>query len=311
MGVRQPPANQKCPAVSQPDNSDTADYPASEHFAATFFASDSAPLRYEFGAASHPGNVRPANEDHYAVLRRGRSCELVSTNLPMEPGELFHERIFAAVVADGMGGERFGELASRLALETMFQLAEKATSWVMKFTSFEAQQIRERVQAYVDEIQNTLQDYVQADPALAGMGTTWTSALCLGRDVLVVHIGDSRAYTLRQQELRQITHDETLAQAFVDAGKSPQEVKQFRHLLLNNLGGDKEKVHAQIHHVRLDIDDRLLLASDGLSDMVPDERISEILQQNASPQKAADELVEAALAGGGKDNVTVVVAAIG
>lgn len=293
------------------DNSDTADYPASEHFASTFFAPASTPLRYTFGAVSHPGNVRPANEDHFAVLRRGRSCDLVSTNLPMEAGKLFDESVHAAVVADGMGGERFGELASRLALEAMFELAEKATSWIMKFTSFEAQQIRQRVQAYVDEIQNTLQEYIRADPALAGMGTTWTSALCLGRDVLVVHIGDSRAYTLRQQELRQITHDETLAQALVDAGKSEQEVKQFRHLLLNNFGGDKEQVRAQIHHVRLDIDDRLLLASDGLSDMVPDERISEILQQNASPQKAADELVDAALAAGGKDNVTVIVAAVG
>ncbi len=179
----------------------------------------------------------------------------------------------------------------------------------MKFTDFEAQQIRERVKAYVQEIQTTLQKYMRADPALAGMGTTWTSALCLDHDVLVVHLGDSRVYTLRQEELRQITHDETVAQAFIDAGKQPQDVKQFRHMLLNHLGGDKLDVSAQIHHVRLDVGDRLLLCTDGLTDMLEDDEISQILQQTATPQAASDLLVERALEKGGKDNVTVVVAA--
>jgi PPM family protein phosphatase len=289
---------------------DTDSYLTDDKFADKFFAPAGSPLFYSFGAASHAGKVRPNNEDHFAVVERRRSSELLLSNLDTECRALADDSVYCAVVADGMGGERFGEFASRLALETMFHLARNATSWVMKFTDFEAQQIRQRVKAYVQEIQKGLKRYVEADPALAGMGTTWTSALCLGRDVLVVHLGDSRCYTLRQQELRQITHDETVAQAFVDAGKDAVDVKQFRHLLLNHFGGDKQEVTAQIHHVRLEAGDRLLLCTDGLTDMVGDDEISQILQQISSPQAASDNLVARALDHGGKDNVTAVVAAV-
>lgn len=290
---------------------DTNELISSDRFANTFFAPAGSQLHYSFGAASHVGKTRQNNEDHFAVVKRRRSSELLLTNLEIQGAELADDGVFAAIVADGMGGQRFGEFASRLALETVFELARNATSWVMKFTDFDAQQIRQRVRAYVDEVQATLQDYIQTDPKLAGMGTTWTSALCLGHDVLVVHIGDSRAYTLRQAELRQITHDETVAQAYIDAGQPPQTVRRFRHLLLNHFGGDRNKVSAQIHHVRLDKGDRLLLCTDGLTDMVTDEEISQTLQQIESPQSAADRLVEQALRNGGKDNVTVVVATVG
>lgn len=297
--------------VAKPsDLDDTDDYLTDDRFADFFFAPAGTQLWYEFGAASHPGHVRPNNEDHYAVVKRRRSSELLMTNLEREGCELSDDSVYALIVADGMGGERFGEFASRLALETMFDLAKQATSWVMNFTDFEAQQIRQRVSAYVDKMQSTLREYIKADPALAGMGTTWTSALCLGHDVLVIHVGDSRAYTLRQEELRQITRDETVAQALVDAGKAPPSVKQFRHLLLNNLGGEQEHISAQIHHVRVDAGDRLLLCSDGLTDMVSDAEISQTLQRFGRPQEAVDELIECALRVGGKDNITVLVAAI-
>jgi protein phosphatase len=288
---------------------DTTAYLTDDKFADKFFAPPANPLHYTFGGASHAGNVRPTNEDHFAVVRRSRSSELLLSSLETHEFQPTEESTYIAVVADGMGGQRFGEFASRLALETMIQLARHATSWVTKFTDFESQQIRQRVKAYVQEIQSTLQHYIEADPSLAGMGTTWTSAVCLGHDVLIVHLGDSRAYTLRQQELRQITHDETVAQAFIDAGKSPQNVKQFRHLLLNHLGGDKQEVTAQIHHVRIEAGDRLLLCTDGLTDMVDNYAISRVLQQHPSPQDACDQLIARALENGGKDNVTVLVAA--
>ncbi len=297
-------------AVPQ-DLDDTGKYLTDDQFADKFFANPQQQLWYQFGAQSHAGKVRENNEDHFVVVERLRVSKLLLTNLDRGAGALGEETTYAAVVADGMGGERFGEFASRLALETMFDLAEKATSWVMKFTDFEAQQIRQRVKAYVQGIQSALQEYTRADPALVGMGTTWTSALCLGPDVLVVHLGDSRAYTLRQEELRQVTHDETVAQAFIDAGKEPQSVQQFRHLLLNNFGGDKQDVSAQIHHLRLAEGDRLLLCTDGLTDMLMDDEISQILQTVEDVQQAADTLVERALDAGGKDNVTVIVVSAG
>ena len=84
-----------------------------------------------------------------------------------------------------MGGARFGDFASRLALERMFELSQQATSWVMKYTGEEVLQIRQRVEAYVQDMQATLRDYVAANPTLAGMGTTWTSAHLLPPHALV------------------------------------------------------------------------------------------------------------------------------
>ena len=92
-----------------------------------------------------------------------------------------------------------------MAVERVFELAQQATSWVMKFTDIDTQQIRQRVDAYVEEVQLTLREYVAANPPLAGMGTTWTSAHLLPPFAIVVHIGDSRAYLLHQGELQQIT----------------------------------------------------------------------------------------------------------
>jgi protein phosphatase len=280
-----------------------------ERFTEKFFASSPHRMQLEFGAATHKGYVRAINEDHYVIVRRRRTNEIVRTNLPPDNLALSDDTAFGMIVADGMGGANFGEFASRLALQRMFELAQQATSWVMKYTDLDVQQIRLRVQAYVGEIQATLREYTDADPALAGMGTTWTSAHLLLPHVLVVHVGDSRAYLMHRGELHQITRDETVAQAYVDAGMDPSTVNKFRHLLLNSLGGDSDDVTAQIHQLEIEPGDKLLLCTDGLSGMVPDDQIASILQQSGTPQSACDMLISAALNSGGKDNVTAVLAA--
>jgi protein phosphatase len=289
---------------------DTADFIASGRFSDDFFERSPRSFTFEFGAATHPGKVRPNNEDHYAVVRRRRFSEFLLTNLDPQESTLADDSAFALIVADGMGGAQFGEFASRLALQRMFELAQQATTWVMKYTSQEALQIRERVDAYVQEIQATLRKYVAADPRLAGMGTTWTSALLMPPHALVVHIGDSRAYLLHDGTLSQITRDETMAQAFVDAGLDPERAKRFRHLLINNFGGDNQNVTAQIHHVQLAPGDRLLLCTDGLTDMVGDQDLAIVLQQYSAAQDACDRLIALANENGGKDNVTAVLAAV-
>jgi protein phosphatase len=287
---------------------ETVDFVASERFSDSFFDPSTHRLQFEFGAATHVGNARSNNEDHYAIVKRRRSTELILTNLAPDDLVLADDCDFAMVVADGMGGPKFGEFASRVALQRMFELAQQATSWVMKYTNLETQQIRERVEAYIQEIQATLRGHMEADPQLAGMGTTCTLAHLLPPHALVVQIGDSRAYLLHDGELCQVTRDETMAQAFVDAGMSPTRVRQFRHVLLNNLGGSKVHVTAQIHHLQIGPKDRFLLCTDGLSDMVTDEEIAAILRQPSTSQIACDKLVAAALANGGSDNVTVALA---
>jgi protein phosphatase len=149
---------------------------------------------------------------------------------------------------------------------------------------------------------------VAANPPLAGMGTTWTSAHLLPPHVVIVHIGDSRAYLLHHGELTQITRDDTVAQAYLDAGVDPATANKFRHMLLNSFGGDTDAVTARIHLLQIEPGDKLLLCTDGLTDMVAGKEIAGILQRFASPQAACDKLVSAALDGGGHDNITVVLA---
>jgi PPM family protein phosphatase len=287
---------------------DTADFVTGQRFSDAFFARSPPPFSFAFGAATHPGHVRPNNEDHYAVVKRRRTSELLLTNLDPQDVTLADDSAYALIVADGMGGARFGEFASRLALQRMFEMMHHATSWVMKYTNQEVLQIRERVDAYVQEIQATLRDYIDADPSLAGMGTTWTSAHLLPPHALVVHIGDSRAYLLHDGQLRQVTHDETMAQAFIDTGMNPADVRRFRHILINSLGGEKDRVDAQIHHFEMALGDRLLLCTDGLTEMVADKEIVNVLEQTPVAQDACERLIALALDNGGKDNVTALLA---
>ena len=143
------------------------------------------------------------------------------------------------------------------------------------------------------------------------MGTTLTAAYSVGVDLFVIHLGDSRAYLYRKGELQRLTKDHTYAQAMADAGYiAPEEVRRHarRNTLTNYLGGRHGKFKADLRWLRLADGDRLLLCTDGLSDMVDDGSIARILREHDRPQDAAQALLDEALERGGKDNVTVVVA---
>lgn len=296
--------------MGNPNESTTAYAPVEHQFADLFFDPTRSAWPIEFGSASHVGHRRTRNEDHFAIVRFHRGAEILNSSLQREQLSAKETYSHAMVVADGMGGMKAGELASRLALQTMLELAGQATSWVMKITDPNAQQIRERVEAYVQRVQQAIYEHGRADPATAEMGTTWTSAHILGEEAVVVHLGDSRAYRMRDGLLQQITTDETLAQSFIDAGMDADDVKQYSHILLNSFGGKSQEVSAQIHHVGLLPGDQLLLCSDGLTDMVSDEQIAAELGQRRKPQESCDALIQRALAAGGKDNVTLVLAVV-
>jgi serine/threonine protein phosphatase PrpC len=292
-------------------NEDTVDFAPVQKFAEMFFSQSWKAVPIAFGAASHVGKVRSQNEDHFAVFKLQRTTELLLASLAPEDRTLLETCSYGMVVADGMGGMKSGEYASRLAVQTMLELASHATSWVMKFADLDAQQIQQRVEAYVDRIHATLQEQGQCDPTRTDMGTTWTSAHLLGQHAVIVHLGDSRAYLLRGGKLLQITRDETMAQALIDSGMEPKSVRKFRHVLTNSFGGGNEVARATIDHLELSSDDQLLLCTDGLTDMLRDEDIVAELCRHAEPQAACDSLVKRALENGGKDNVTVALAAIG
>src|SRR5262249_51273320 len=143
-----------------------------------------------------------------------------------------------------------------------------------------------------------------------GMGTTLTAAGSFGLDLLLVQVGDSRAYLYRAGQLEQLTRDQTLAQELIEEGLlDPDQAKthRSRHVLTNAIGG-QPGVRGEVLKVRLENGDRLLLSTDGLHDLVSNDRIAEILGLHADPKAACRALVEAALDEGGRDNITVVVA---
>ena len=294
-------------AELQGSDHDTDEFVSPARFAESFFASGTIDLEIEFGGATDRGKVRANNEDQFAIFRRRRATDVLRSSFGAVP--VPEDVSYGVVVADGIGGSHAGEVASRLAIQAMLELSGQATSWVMKLQDPTAQQIQERAEAYIQRVQETLLSFSRAMPPLAGMGTTWTSAQLLPPHAIVVHLGDSRAYLFHRGRLQQVTRDETMAQAFIDSGADPNTVRRFRKVLLNSLGGNQQSVVAQIHCIDFDPGDRLLLCTDGLYEMVAEDEIERALQRDATSQEICDGLVRQALDAGGKDNVTVVLAA--
>jgi PPM family protein phosphatase len=198
------------------------------------------------------------------------------------------------VVADGMGGHRGGQVASRVALETLESLASEGSGTLPE---------------NVHGANKAVWDRSVEDERLAGMGTTLTGAQIDGASALIAHVGDSRAYLLRDGELRQLTADHTLVARMVKSGEITEaeaEVHPHKNVLTRALGTDEE-VEVDEDSIALVDGDRLLLCSDGLTGMVTEDQIQAILENSDQPQQAADRLVKAANRAGGIDNITVVV----
>jgi PPM family protein phosphatase len=271
-----------------------------------------AKIGFTFGAVTNVGKVRNKNEDHFLVSQFSRKQTILATNIGAEHiPEHIGEDAYSIIVADGMGGMAAGEVASRMAITTGIQLFAKAPKWGFKINKEEARELLDRVNVYLREIDLALTERSESDHRLFGMGTTLTAAYSIGVDVFIIHVGDSRAYLERKGQLKQLTKDHTVAQAMADAGYiSSEEVRRHtkRNVLTNFLGGHRGKVKADVHWLRLAAGDRLLLCSDGLTDMLDDTAIARVLAEDSEPAAAAQRLVDEALECGGKDNVTVVVA---
>ena len=265
------------------------------------------PAQMAFGALSHQGNLRSNNEDHYIVVQRRRSRSVVLTNLPGPITDFAEDQVYLLAVADGMGGAAYGELASTMALRTAFDLGHSAVKWIFKVNEKEIEELKGQIETILRLVHKTLIERGQMDPSLAGMGTTLTGAYTIGMEALIAHVGDSRAYLYRQGTIRHLTRDHTLAQDMLDAGM-PLPDASLRHVLSNCLGGTGQDLTVDFHHYRFQDGDRLLLCTDGLCDMVPDDAIANTLSLHADPQEACAALVELALENGGRDNVTAVLA---
>ena len=232
-------------------------------------------LRFSGAGVSDVGRVRPHNEDAGFVGP------------------------YVALVADGVGGAAAGEVASATAA-----YAVSATA-LARFLQPPEQVLMEAAEA----ARTAIRRGVQRDLDRLGMATTLTVAICDGSRVVLGHVGDSRAYRYRDGELRQLSRDHTYVQHMVDTGRLTREAASrhpWRNVMLRSLDGDPEDPGLDLYPVPTRPGDRLLLCSDGLTDLVDEERITEVLRL-AEPLSAAAVLTQSALVAEGRDNITCIV----
>lgn len=273
-----------------------------------YFCEPSIEMAFEFGATSHAGLCRSQNQDHYVILRRRRTQELLLSNLSQDELVLPPDESFGMAVADGMGGTSRGDLASRLAIRAAWELAGRTTSWVMKLADLDARELTERIEGFTYLMQKAFEAEGEINPEFAESGTTWTCAYLVSSFAIVANIGDSPCFLWREGSLGRISTEHTVEQEFIAAGVLPEIAGRYRHMLTRCFRSNSPNVRPAVHQLRLQSRDQLLLCTDGLTDLVSTDRIAQCLGESANAQSACDELIELALAAGGKDNVTAVLA---
>jgi protein phosphatase len=269
-------------------------------------------VEVELAAQSHTGHVRLTNQDSYLAVSAERSLRPLLSNLPASV--LFHsvdETAYAMIVADGIGGMPAGDIASSLALRKLVDLVVKTPDWIMRINRRKAAVVKKRMAERFRQVDVALREYGATDPRLAGMGTTMTVACSLGADLFLGHLGDSRAYLQRADHLHQLTRDHTLAQAMIEAGVEGIEedaIRGMRHVLTAAVGSTAPPSDPEVQQLTLMHGDQLLLCTDGLTESADLKIIAAILRDARSADEACRALIDAALRGGGTDNVTVILA---
>lgn len=272
-----------------------------------------APAQVDVAAMTHAGLVRLKNEDHYLAVRGERSLQIMLTNLPDDlVASRFDEFAYGLAVADGVGGSGGGDVASSTALMKLIYLVINTSDWIMRIIERQdADRVMERMSDRFLQVDEAVRALGENDPSLIGMGTTLTVAISRNRDLFIGHIGDSRAYLLREGKLHQLTHDHTLAQALIDFGIAKPEdlaTRAMRNVLTTCIGSTGERGDAEVQRVDLQDGDQLLLCTDGLTEMVGDESIGATLGEADTADHACKALIDLALSAGGLDNITVALA---
>ncbi|HEY3392822.1 MAG TPA: protein phosphatase 2C domain-containing protein [Lacipirellulaceae bacterium] len=289
-------------------DSDTLDDIKPALAASKYFVHSTSNLNFEFGAATHAGLRRSENQDHYVVLRRTRTQQLLFTNVSTSQLSLPTDETYGMAVADGMGGTGLGGLASELAIRTVWELAGRTTSWIMKVQDLNSPELSERIEGFSYLMQQAFIEEFHDNPQFGESGTTWTAAYLVSSFAAVAQIGDSPAFLWRDGTMRRICTDHTVAQEFIANGVAPEIAAKFSHMLTRCLGYGSQNCRPEIHFLRIRPADHLLLCTDGLTDMVDESHIAERLDRAKDAQSACDGLISLALAAGGRDNVTAILA---
>jgi serine/threonine protein phosphatase PrpC len=227
-------------------------------------------------ARTDAGRQRHANEDSYFV------------------------RAPAFAVADGMGGAQAGEVASKIAADAFEERSDDGSP-------------EQQLARVAQEANRRIFELAQEDSSRSGMGTTLTAALVAGDDVTIVHVGDSRAYLLRDGDLRQLTRDHSLVEELRRQGRltSEEAEEHPQRSIITRARGPERDVQPDVHTHQARSGDVYMLCSDGLTSMVRQDRLEQIVTGSASLREAADRLVAEANEMGGRDNITVVLFRLG
>ena len=254
------------------------------------------------------GLIREHNEDNFTLVRMSddeRNPKALLRHAITGPGTLL-------VVCDGMGGAAAGEVASSMAVETLPEVmrGDLTTAPPPGVVDDEWMTLARKLRYAAEEANRRIFVEQQHNVARAGMGTTMTAAILRGNKAIIAQVGDSRAYVQRKDTLTQVTRDQSLVNQLLETGQiTAEQAKYFEHsnVILQALGV-QEDVDVQLSRVDLRRGDRLLLCSDGLVGVVSDEEIAEVMCSGDDPAESARVLIELANAGGGPDNITVVIA---
>jgi len=268
------------------------------------------PLKVTAFGITDKGKVRASNEDQFLIAELTKGMRVWQTSLPEPKVQVGGERAHVFLVADGMGGHKAGERASALAVAAIEQFTLNTFKWFFGSNGSEAQRVLAEFRSAIVQADARILAESAEHPELAGMGTTVTLAFHLGTQLCVVHVGDSRAYGYRDGELHQLTRDHTLVADMVRDGSLRQEEvagHRLRHVITNVVGGLEPGVHVEAHAFDLQADDRLLICSDGLTEMVTNETIAAALAGEQEPEAAAKKLLAQANDLGGRDNITLLI----
>lgn len=258
-------------------------------------------IRIKIFGRTDVGLVREHNEDNFIIADLDKKLKNllpeVREHIVGKKGSLF-------VVCDGMGGAAAGEVASQIAVDTLFELlvdSEPAKNEI---------ELAKKLEKAACEAGERIYMSAKMDYSRHGMGTTLTAAALINSRLILAQVGDSRAYIIRNKEITQVTKDQSLVEQLIEAGQlKPEDASKFEHsnIILQALGTES-KVSVDISYVDLQKGDRLIMCSDGLSGLVNDKEIEKILSENDDPLEACKILTEKAKEAGGHDNITVIVA---
>jgi protein phosphatase len=295
-------------------NPETNDVTRRQHLAGPVLTDDFEPeasrVWAEFGARSHHGRPPRENDDHFVALRLTQRPEVLLTSLAaVDLPRPMDEHAYAAVVADGIGPAGAGSVAARLAISTLAHLALRFGQWSRRIDPQVAAEVLARSAWLYTQTNTALVQRSQSDADLAGMAAVMTGIYSVGTDLFVAHVGHSRCYLFRDGRLVQLTRDQTLRERLA-ASPLPTPIgpgiEDVQHILTNALGASISGPGTTVEHFRLADDDVLLLCTNGLTDVVDDDALANLLALRRTLAEQCDRLVETAISNGAADNVTAV-----